>query len=191
MGRDILSAHSTERLQKQRTTHLLMLGELTPCGGGDPIPLLKDKLLVGRRSSCDVTLRFPNVSSHHCELELVDGYWFVRDMGSRNGEKVNGERVESRCILPGDEISIAKHLYEIAYTPPKDSQAPEEEAPTSRSLLEKAGLEKKITERLQRERVKQVERKKEERAARQPAEPRVTTEEEKIAFRYLRDITGH
>lgn len=44
------------------------LGMLNPCGGGDPIPLLHEKLLVGRRSSCDISLKFPNVSSHHCEL---------------------------------------------------------------------------------------------------------------------------
>lgn len=170
-----------------------MLGELTPCGGGDPIPLLKEKLLVGRRTSCDVTLRFPNVSSHHCELELVDGFWFVRDLGSRNGIKVNGERIESKCLFPGDEVSFAKHLFEISYKTPKGAQAPEEESPTARGLLEKAGLEKKIVERFQRERVKQAERKKEERAARQSqqqAEPRLSSEEEKVAFRYLRDITG-
>ena len=39
-----------------------MLGELLPLGGGDPIPLLKQQLLVGRRESCDIVLRFANVS---------------------------------------------------------------------------------------------------------------------------------
>ena len=45
-----------------------MLGELVPVGGGDPIPLIKEKLLVGRRESCDIVLRFANVSAHHCQL---------------------------------------------------------------------------------------------------------------------------
>ena len=40
-------------------------GELVPVGGGDPIPLLKKTLLVGRRETCDVVLRFANVSSNH------------------------------------------------------------------------------------------------------------------------------
>src|SRR5439155_17701283 len=62
-----------------------MLGKLAPCGGGPPIPLLKPKLLVGRQRFCDIPLNFPNVSSRHCELELIDGYWFVRDLGSSNG----------------------------------------------------------------------------------------------------------
>ncbi|MBL8849970.1 MAG: FHA domain-containing protein, partial [Planctomycetaceae bacterium] len=53
-----------------------MLGELVPCGGGDPIPLLKQKLLVGRRSNCDIQLEFHNVSGQHCQLELLNGYWY-------------------------------------------------------------------------------------------------------------------
>ena len=117
-----------------------MLGELIPCGGGDSIPLLKPELLIGRRSRCDIVLQFQNVSSHHCAMELINGYWYVRDLGSRNGIKVNGERCDSKWLLPGDELSIAKHRYEITYTPLSDAPPPEEESPLKMSLMEKAGL---------------------------------------------------
>ena len=50
-----------------------MYGELIPLGGGDPIPLLKKQLLCGRRESCDIILRFANVSAHHCQFNLRDG----------------------------------------------------------------------------------------------------------------------
>lgn len=103
--------------------------------------MLHEKLLVGRRSSCDISLRFPNVSSHHCELELKNGYWVVRDLGSRNGVKVNGERVESKFLMPGDILSIARHRFELSYTPQADGPIPEDENPFERSLMEKAGLE--------------------------------------------------
>ncbi len=116
------------------------LGELNPCGGGDPIPLLREKLVVGRRSSCDISLKFPNVSSHHCELEFTNGYWIVRDLGSRNGIKVNGERVESKWLMPGDILHVARHRFEVNYKPQGDGPAPEEENPLARGLLEKAGL---------------------------------------------------
>jgi pSer/pThr/pTyr-binding forkhead associated (FHA) protein len=117
-----------------------MFGQLIPLGGGDPIPLLKEKLLVGRRGSCDITLDFPNVSSHHCELQMVNGYWHVRDLNSRNGTKVNGERIVERFLQPGDTIVIAKHRYEINYTPDPSQPPPEERDPFAISLLEKAGL---------------------------------------------------
>ena len=119
----------------------MSLGELVPTGGGDPIPLLKSSLLVGRRDSCDIALRFPNVSSHHCQLDLVNGYWRVRDLGSRNGTKVNGSRVDLHWLLPGDELAVAKHKYEVKYLPQSDGPPPEIEDGMSIGLLEKAGLE--------------------------------------------------
>jgi adenylate cyclase len=118
-----------------------MLGQLIPLGGGDPIPLNKPSLLVGRRPSCDIRLEFANVSSHHCLLEYINGYWRALDMNSSNGTKVNGERIDEKFILPGDKVAFAKHAYEIQYTPDPESAPPvEEEDPFAMSLLEKAGL---------------------------------------------------
>jgi len=125
-----------------------MLGELIPKGGGDAIPLMKNELLVGRRESCDIVLRFANVSAHHCELAVQDGYFYIRDLNSRNGVKVNGTRVNEKRLNPGDEVSIAKHKYVVAYSPsdlgatgppPADDLTNEI---MGKSLLARAGLEK-------------------------------------------------
>lgn len=124
-----------------------MLGELHPVGGGDPIPLLKPLLTVGRRESSDIVLRFPNVSGNHCELELIEGYWHVRDLDSRNGTKVNGERVKTRRLDPDDKLSVARHLFEIRYDPTnlgaiKSSPESADRGDIfAKSLLESAGLE--------------------------------------------------
>lgn len=96
-----------------------MYGELLPVGGGDPIPLLKTTLVIGRARAPDIVLRFPNVSGSHCELCVVEGYWFIKDLGSSNGTKVNGSRISEQRVAPGDKISIAKHVFEIAYEPLK------------------------------------------------------------------------
>ena len=118
-----------------------MLGQLIPIGGGDPIPLLKPQLVIGRRPSCDIRLEFSNVSSHHCTLEYVNGYWKASDT-SRNGTKVNGERIDEKFLQPGDTISFARHAYEIHYTPDPNAAPPVEEVdPFALSLLEKAGLQ--------------------------------------------------
>jgi adenylate cyclase len=105
-------------------------------------------LLVGRRESCDIVLRFPNVSAHHCQLSLNGGYWYVRDLDSRNGTKVNGGRVEEKRLDPGDVLSVAKHNYDVKYTPaelgavgPPPEDVPEDEL-FGKSLLERAGLQK-------------------------------------------------
>lgn len=119
----------------------MLLGELHPCGGGDIIPLTETKLLIGRRSHCDISLKFSNVSSHHCEMEFKNGYWNIRDLGSSNGTKVNGMRIDTKVLMPGDEVMIAKHAFNIDYAIEDNAEAPEEESPFALSLLEKAGLE--------------------------------------------------
>lgn len=127
-----------------------MFGELIPFGGGDPIPLTKERLLIGRRESCDIVLRFANVSAHHCELTLERGYWFVKDLGSRNGTKVNGLRATTRKrIDPGDRLSIAKHHYEVKYSPAElgAEGPPPDDAVLSdilgQSLMDSAGLNRR------------------------------------------------
>ena len=124
-----------------------MYGELLPLGGGDPILLLKRALLVGRRESCDIVLRFSNVSAHHCQLTVVGGYWHVRDLKSRNGVRINGARVSEKRIDPGDVLSVAKHRYEVQYSPvelgavgPPPPDISEGDL-FGKSLLDRAGLE--------------------------------------------------
>ncbi len=119
-------------------------GELIPVGGGDAIPLIRDKLTLGRRESCDICLRFPNVSGIHCELTFRDGYWLIKDLNSTNGLKINGMRVQQKLLHPGDEITIAKRKFTLSYNMPAGKRALEEieEDIMSQSLLERAGLEK-------------------------------------------------
>ncbi len=110
--------------------------------------MLKKNLLIGRRESCDIVLRFANVSAHHCQLALVGGYWYVKDLRSRNGVKVNGLRVTEKRLDPGDTLSVAKHTYEVRYSPmdlgavgPPPAESLELEV-LGKSLLERAGLQR-------------------------------------------------
>lgn len=122
-------------------------GTLEPLGGGDPIPLLKEKLVIGRRETCDICLRFANVSTQHCELVLEQGYWKIRDLQSKNGVKVNGERVLEKRIYPGDEVTISKHDFRLDYLPTTARSVDADvddlhEDIMQFSLLERAGLTK-------------------------------------------------
>jgi pSer/pThr/pTyr-binding forkhead associated (FHA) protein len=121
-------------------------GELQPVGGGDPIPLIREHLTIGRRESCDICLRFPNISGLHAEMEFRDGYWYIRDMNSTNGVKVQGIRIQEKLLHPRDEVCIGKRKYIIQYELPADRRPldeVQEEDIMSQSLLEKAGLERR------------------------------------------------
>jgi adenylate cyclase len=130
-----------------------MYGELVPVGGGDPIPLTKSTLVVGRRESCDIVLRFANVSGNHCRMTVEQGYWYITDLNSQNGTKVNGgSRITRKRLDPGDLLSIARHKYKIQYSPvelgatgpPPAEEAEEVGDIMSRSLLDRAGLRRQM-----------------------------------------------
>ena len=120
-------------------------GQLIPVGGGDAIGLVRPLLTVGRRTSCDICLHFPNISGLHCELAFADGCWVIRDLNSTNGIKVNELRVKKKVLRPGDSITIGKRVFTIEYTAEMGKQAlaellEEAEDQMNVPLLEKAGL---------------------------------------------------
>ncbi|MCA9125789.1 MAG: FHA domain-containing protein [Planctomycetales bacterium] len=125
-------------------------GQLIPIGGGDTIYLKTEKLIIGRRESCDIVLRFSNVSGQHARLTLEQGYWFLKDLGSRNGTKVDGYRISRKRLDPGAKITFAKNAYTIDYSPeelgafgppPPDDDHIEEVL--RRGLLDRAGLDRR------------------------------------------------
>jgi predicted component of type VI protein secretion system len=63
--------------------------------------------VVGRSRDCDITVEDPNVSRHHAEVRPSGGSWIVRDLGSTNGVKVNGRRIQGpQSLKPGDSIEL-------------------------------------------------------------------------------------
>lgn len=94
------------------------LGILRPLGGGDPAPLSKEEVVVGRRPTCDICLDFENVSGKHCVLRFMNGFWHARDLGSSNGTTINGHKIVSdQVLMPEFELGIAGHLFTIDYEP--------------------------------------------------------------------------
>jgi predicted component of type VI protein secretion system len=95
-----------------------VLGILQPVGGGDPIPLYKSEIIIGRRPSCDIRLDFENISGKHCMLRMLNGVWNVKDLGSTNGTTVNGARLATeQSVMPDEELGIAGHMFTIDYDP--------------------------------------------------------------------------
>ena len=75
-------------------------------------PLSRDPVTLGRAPDCDIVLAERQISRYHVRIEWdADGY-VLRDLGSKNGTFVNGERVRGQLyrLRDGDEISLATTL---------------------------------------------------------------------------------
>jgi hypothetical protein len=87
------------RLEPDRRQALLV-------GDGRRSVLRGDRAVVGRSRDCDVVISDPNVSRRHAEVRRGEEGWSVVDLGSTNGVKVNGRRLDSARLKPGDRITI-------------------------------------------------------------------------------------
>lgn len=86
-------------------------------GYAESIDITVPRVNVGRDRSCEVVLAFSDVSGHHCQFFLHQGWWFVKDLKTKNGTRVNGKRVSRKRVNPGDQVSIAKHAFTLEYDP--------------------------------------------------------------------------
>src|SRR5215217_2040594 len=98
-SRQALSSHWVRT--PSMPTRLVALDE------GPDIPLDRAMIVVGRHPQCDARLDSLRVSRHHCCMTQDHGEVVVRDLGSTNGIRINGQRVEMGRLRPGDELSIA------------------------------------------------------------------------------------
>jgi MoxR-like ATPase len=76
------------------------------------VPLVSPPVTIGRAKDNRILLSPGNAASrHHAELTEDDGVWSVRDLGSTNGTRVNGEKIEwPRVLHSGDRIMIASDV---------------------------------------------------------------------------------
>jgi pSer/pThr/pTyr-binding forkhead associated (FHA) protein len=75
--------------------------------GHADISLDRPVLVVGRHRRCDARIASPQVSRRHCCLVLDGDRILVRDLGSKNGTRINGQPVAEGVLRPGDELAIA------------------------------------------------------------------------------------
>jgi serine/threonine protein kinase len=73
---------------------------------GFDVPIEKRQFTIGRSDQCDLSISAGDLSAQHCRLEEIGDDWLLRDLGSRNGTRVNGERVTEAVLKPGDRVTL-------------------------------------------------------------------------------------
>ncbi len=94
-------------MNEEKNQPLLVIYKGTLAGTRWPID--KDTVTMGRASDCEIVLAERQISRYHARLEADDEGYLLRDLGSKNGTFVNGERVRGQPyrLRDGDEVSLA------------------------------------------------------------------------------------
>jgi hypothetical protein len=119
-GPDVPPIEETRCLMPEEEEKGIRLRPLTEAeipGGYPEIRLGPVPVFVGKiEGESDLILNTSTVSRMHARLECREGIYYVRDLNSKNGTFVNGERLypqEQREIRPGDCIAFAQIEYQV------------------------------------------------------------------------------
>ena len=91
--------------------------------------LLVGTVTVGRSPSCEISSADPRLSRAHATFEVVGDDVVVRDLESRNGTRVNGEKITEHRLVVGDDVEVgpfALQLIEIGNLPSSAQRPPVE-----------------------------------------------------------------
>ena len=83
---------------------------------GDTHTLVKPRVVVGRKGA-DIPVDDPEISRHHCLLEVRDTYINLKDMDSTNGTFFDEERVRAAMLRDGTEFRIGGSLIRVNFQP--------------------------------------------------------------------------
>ncbi len=103
----------------ERAAHRHIPGLRLKVRTGDREPVThyfsKLEITVGRDPACDVPLDDDTVSTRHAKFSFHHGQWWVTDLDSTNGTRLNRTRLAGSTVLTtGDEIQCGKVWLEIS-----------------------------------------------------------------------------
>ncbi len=76
--------------------------------------LIRSNTLLGRSSSCDITIPGTHLSRRHAQLTVTNKGLLIEDLGSSNGTYVNDKKVKKALLKPGDEVRFDVLTFRVA-----------------------------------------------------------------------------
>ena len=75
---------------------------------GLEVPVDREWMVIGRGRSADVVIAEPTISRAHVAIGWDGDGFFMQDLGSTNGTRVNGDRGSRVRLADGDELQLGK-----------------------------------------------------------------------------------
>lgn len=106
---------TSDSVVERRTTSSLPRARVLKLAAGPGAPqefvLTQDRLLIGRAADADIQIVSTSISRHHMALERNGPEYVCRDLDSRNGVYLNGIKVHSAVLRPGDQLQMGEALF--------------------------------------------------------------------------------
>lgn len=119
---------------------------------GEKRQVMPPGLGIGRETDNDIQLLIGGVSRYHAKLEYKNDKWFIRDLGSTNGTKLNGSIImEPVPLNNGDVIAIGEQMFRVDEITP----AVKEEPAPAFVFRPPEGPVSQVTETLKKEEIKE------------------------------------
>lgn len=94
---------------KEVANQACQLAYETCLGSGDGVrvyPLREKKYIIGRAAYNDIELDDIACSRHHCVIEFQDNKYWITDLRSSNGTKINNQKIKNQELQSGDRLQI-------------------------------------------------------------------------------------
>jgi pSer/pThr/pTyr-binding forkhead associated (FHA) protein len=99
--------------QDFRTRHIASIVVLSGGVVGSEYIFDDSKIRLGRGPEVEFEFEDSAMSREHAVFEFADGAFVLRDIGSTNGIRVNGDRLMARELEHGDRLEIGEHVFQF------------------------------------------------------------------------------
>ena len=98
-------------------------------GNATTLQIQEDVIAIGRSKENNIVLKNIKASRRHARIERIGATYQITDLGSGNGTKVNGKKIDFQALNKGDEIAIgdARLILKAIDDSPDALDAPDEE----------------------------------------------------------------
>jgi pSer/pThr/pTyr-binding forkhead associated (FHA) protein len=115
-------SHAAEAIAEQRGAGPVPSGGLVRVMRGFyeglEVPIERDWMVIGRGRSADVVIAEATISRAHAAIGYDGEGFFMQDLGSTNGTRVNGQRETRVRLQDGDELQLGKLRLRLALPEP-------------------------------------------------------------------------
>lgn len=124
-GKDQADEEHAMTIAASKKGEAVLLAELINNTSAERMAINKREVIIGRDGGCDLSIMDATVSHRHAHLKYAYGKWVIKDLGSRNGTRVNHQRIETAALYDGDKVQVGSVKLVFSVPPSQREKEPD------------------------------------------------------------------